>query len=268
MRAYDEAQKRNIKLLVGTRLVTVDGFEVLTYPSDRAAYGRLCRLITAGNLKAKKGECELTFEQILSASEGQIFIALPPLCDSAHPARTSGITTFIRPSSQPWPAPRPAAPFSPAPIIIAATSRAGSACWPNSAAASARRSSPSTTLSITHRSAGRSPTCSPACAKNARLAEAGLRLTVNAERHLKPPAEMARLFQSFPDAIARTVEIAEACRFSLGELKYEYPDEPVPEGKTAQQHLEDLTWTGARERYPLDRLSGRHSRRRAKTAAR
>ena len=85
------------------------------------------------------------------------------------------------------------------------------------------------------------------------LAEAGLRLAVNAERHLKPPADMARLFQNFPDAVARSVEIAKACRFSLGELKYEYPDEPVPDGKIAQQHLEDLTWTGARERYSLDR---------------
>src|SRR5215831_3448963 len=78
VRAYDEAKKRKIKLLVGTRLVTIDGFEVLTYPIDRAAYGRLCRLITAGNLKAKKSECHLTFEEILNAAEGQIFIALPP----------------------------------------------------------------------------------------------------------------------------------------------------------------------------------------------
>ena len=70
------------------------------------------------------------------------------------------------------------------------------------------------------------------------LAEAGLRLAVNAERHLKSPAEMARLFKNFPDAIARTVEIANACTFSLDQLKYEYPDEPVPPGKTAQQHLE------------------------------
>ena len=85
------------------------------------------------------------------------------------------------------------------------------------------------------------------------IAEAGLRLAVNAERHLKAPAEMARLFARFPDAIARTVEIAKACRFSLGELKYEYPDEPVPAGKTAQQHLEDLTWAGAQERYPKDK---------------
>ncbi len=85
------------------------------------------------------------------------------------------------------------------------------------------------------------------------IAEAGLRLTVNAERHIKPPEEMARLFARFPEAIDRTIEIAEACHFSLGQLRYEYPDEPVPEGKTAQQHLEDLTWTGARERYPKDK---------------
>ena len=86
------------------------------------------------------------------------------------------------------------------------------------------------------------------------FSEAGFRLAVNAERHLKAPDEMARLFKNFPDAIARTVEIAKACTFSLGQLQYEYPDEPVPPGKTAQQHLEDLTWAGAAERYPKDRF--------------
>ncbi|MGA3140343.1 MAG: PHP domain-containing protein, partial [Xanthobacteraceae bacterium] len=78
VRAFDEARNRKIKFLVGTRLVTIDGFEIVAYPTDRAAYGRLCKLLTAGNLKAEKGECHLTFEQILSASEGQIFIAIPP----------------------------------------------------------------------------------------------------------------------------------------------------------------------------------------------
>ena len=79
VRAYDEWKRtRAIKLLVGTRLVTIDGFEVLAYPTDRPAYGRLCQLLTKGNLKAKKGECHLTFEEILGASEGQILIALPP----------------------------------------------------------------------------------------------------------------------------------------------------------------------------------------------
>ncbi len=84
------------------------------------------------------------------------------------------------------------------------------------------------------------------------LAEAGLKLTVNAERHIKSPAEMARLFQKFPQAIARTIAIAKACRFSLSQLEYQYPDEPVPPGKTAQQHLADLTWTGAAKRYPKE----------------
>ena len=230
VRAYDEAKNRKIKLLVGVRLVTTDGFEVLAYPTDRAAYGRLCKLLTTGNLKAKKGECHLTFEEILGASEGQMFIALaaaviyPPHVNKADGANVTGIlrggrgassttieTTTKRrldapsthaahgpatprsagtmnispPASPPSPAPRRAAPSSPACIIIAATSRAGSGFWPNSASASARRSSPSTTFPITCRSAGRSPTCSPACARNARFAEAGLRLAVNAERHLK-----------------------------------------------------------------------------------
>jgi error-prone DNA polymerase len=82
------------------------------------------------------------------------------------------------------------------------------------------------------------------------IAEAGFQLAANAERHLKPPAEMARLFAAFPGAIARSVTIAQACGFSLEELKNEYPDEPVPPGKTAQQHLADLTWQGAKGRYP------------------
>jgi error-prone DNA polymerase len=93
VRAYDEWKKRkNLKLVVGTRLVTVDGFEVLAYPTDRQAFGLLCRLLTQGNLRAKKGECHLTFAEILAASAGQIFIALPPpaLCsNSARPREGS-----------------------------------------------------------------------------------------------------------------------------------------------------------------------------------
>ena len=80
--------------------------------------------------------------------------------------------------------------------------------------------------------------------------DAGLKLEANAERHLKPPQEMARLFAGHEEALARTIEIADACTFSLDELKYEYPDEPVPEGKTPQSHLEDLTWEGAAWRFP------------------
>ena len=113
-----------------------DGFEVLAYPTDRAAYGRLCRLLTEGNLKAKKGECHLTFEDILAASEGQI---------SSRCRRTELSTGFHRAACRARAAPRRSAASSPASIAIAATSRAASACSPSSANARARRSSPSTT---------------------------------------------------------------------------------------------------------------------------
>ncbi len=81
------------------------------------------------------------------------------------------------------------------------------------------------------------------------IGEAGYRLIANAERHLKAPQEMARLFRGHEDAVERSLEIVERCRFSLDELRYEYPEEPVPEGLTAQQRLAELTWKGAAERF-------------------
>jgi error-prone DNA polymerase len=240
VRAYDEARKRKIKLLVGVRLVTTDGFEVLAYPTDRAAYGRLCRLITAGNLKARKGECHLTFEDILGAADGQMLIAMP-----------SNASDFIERLST-------LARAAPGRAFLAGVHhhrgdeprRLGLL-----AELGARLEAPLVAVNeVFYHAPERRPladivTC---VREKCTLAEAGLKLAVNAERDIKPAAEMTRLFRDFPDAVARTVEIAEACRFSLGELKYEYPDEPVPEGKTAQQHLEDLTWAGARQRYPKE----------------
>ena len=243
VRAYDEWKKRkSIKLLIGTRLVTIDGFEVLAYPTDRQAYGRLCRLLTQGNLKAKKGECHLAFEEILAASEGQILIALPP--QTLSDVFTERLSAMVR--------------AAPGRTFLAGVHyhrgdeprRLGFL-----AELGERLNAPLVAVNdVSYHVPQRRPladvlTC---IREKCTIAEAGLKLAVNAERHLKPAAEMARLFAGFPDAIARTVKIAEACRFSLGELTYEYPDEPVPEGKTAQQHLADLTWAGAQERYPRD----------------
>jgi error-prone DNA polymerase len=244
VRAYDEAKDRTIKLLIGTRLVTIDGFEVLTYPTDRQAYGRLCQLLTQGNLKAKKGKCHLTFEQILDASEGQIFIALPP--EELSHAFAVHLSALVRAA--------PGRTFlagvhyhrGDEPRRLGLLAELGE-----------RHGAPLVAVNDVHYHAPeRRPlldvvTC---IREKCTIAEAGFRLAVNAERHLKAPDEMARLFKNFPDAIARTVAIANACTFSLGQLKYEYPDEPVPPGKTAQQHLEDLTWAGAADRYPKDRF--------------
>src|SRR5271169_2890022 len=245
VRAYDEWKKRkNLKLIVGTRLVTIDGFEALAYPTDRAAYGRLCRFVTAGNLKAKKGECHLTFEDILAASEGQMLIAIPPQTgvDDVFTERLSALARAA-----------PGRTFlagihyhrGDEPRRLGLLAELGE-----------RVDAPLVAVNdVFYHASERLPladvlTC---VREKCTLREAGFRLAVNAERHLKTPAEMSRLFARFPDAIARTVDIANACRFSLGELKYEYPDEPVPEGKTAQQHLEDITRAGAHDRYPKDK---------------
>jgi error-prone DNA polymerase len=82
------------------------------------------------------------------------------------------------------------------------------------------------------------------------ICEAGFLLDANAERHLKSPAEMARLFARWPHAIAATREFADSLHFSLDELRYEYPRESVPDGRTPQQHLEHLTREGAKARWP------------------
>jgi error-prone DNA polymerase len=237
-----EIEKTLVKLLVGTRLVTTDSFEMLAYPTDRDAYGRLCRLITQGNrlLDGEKGECLLSFDDILSASEGQIFIVIPP--DEMSSLFEERLQTLAR--------------IAPQRSFLAGCHRyhgdemrrlgflneLGTRCG-----------TPMVAVNDVHyhvperRALADILTC---IREKCTIAEAGFRLTRNAERHLKAPGEMARLFRDHPAAIARTVEIAKACQFDLGKLRNEYPDEPVPPGKTPQQHLEDITWAGAERRYP------------------
>ena len=95
---------------------------------------------------------------------------------------------------------------------------------------------------------------------NTQVARAGYALGPNAERHLKGPAEMARLFRAWPEALAETQRFAASLNFSLADLKYNYPDEPTESGLDPQAELERLTWLGAAERYPdgvpakIDRL--------------
>ena len=80
--------------------------------------------------------------------------------------------------------------------------------------------------------------------------DVGFKRERSGDRHLKPTAEMHRLFARYPEALARTSEIAERCRFSLDELAYQYPDEATIPGLTPQEALERLTWEGAEARYP------------------
>ena len=226
-------KKNTVKLLVGTRLVTIDGFEVLAYSTDRDAYGRLCRLLTAENRKIKKsekGECLLTFEDILAAGEGQMLIALPP--EELSPAFVKRLAALAHAAPERVSLAGMHRYRGDEPRRLGLLDQLGQ-----------RVGTPLVAVNDVHyHDPERRPladvlTC---IREKCTIANAGFRLAVNEESHLKPPAEMARLFKKFPDAITRTLKIADACSFSLDELKYEYPDEPVPPGKTAQQHLEDI----------------------------
>ncbi len=239
VRAHVAAKEAGIRLVVGARLVTADGFEAVCHPQDRAAYGRLARTLTAGNRRARKGECHLGFDDIVAAQDGQIFIVVPP------PAITQEFGERVAALAE----------AARGRVHLAACHRYGGderrrlgelAAFGNRIGARLV----ATTDALYHDPARRPLADVLACIREkCTIAEAGFRLEANAERHLKGPAEMARLFADHPDALARSLAIADRARFSLEELRYEYPDETVPPGKTAQAHLEDLAWAGAAQRY-------------------
>jgi len=241
VRAHTAAKECNIRLLAGARLVTTDGFEAACYPIDRAAYGRLCRLLTAGNRRAVKGQCHFSFEELLAASEGQILIAIPPVREIT-PAFAERLSTLA--------AAAPGRSYLAATFAYRGDERrrlgelaelAQTACAPLVATADA----------LYHHPARKPLADVLTCIREkCTIFDAGYRLDANAERHLKLAAEMARLFADYPQAIARSAEITSRIQFNLEELAYEYPDEPVPSGKTPQAHLEELTWTHAARHYP------------------
>ncbi len=254
---------------------------LLAYPTDRAAYGRLTRLLTLGKRRAPKGHCHLTLDDVIAHGEGQIVIALPPEKDSPQRHRDTekgcphgGAPTY-RSDVGAAPCGRPPshhlcvsvplwfeeilcrlADAFPGRAYLAAQHlcRGDDERRLEALAALARRcGTPLVATNDVHmHEASRRPlqdvlTC---IREHCTIDEAGFRLFPNAERHLKPPAAMAALFADHPDAIARTMEIAERCRFSLDELRYEYPIESGGEGRTPQQELTLRTWEAARERFP------------------
>jgi error-prone DNA polymerase len=267
------------KLLIGARLVFVDGTpDILAYPKDRAAYGRLCRLLSEGKLRAPKGECLLALDDLLKWQEGLLLAVMPP-----HPGR-SGTTVGIQ--EKVWNeglADGEGGPGSIAKDRYASRIRAepgeieallhelravaGDRVWLGAVMPmlgdDARRLSLlariarsagvpliATNDALYHRHERRELQDVVTCIREGvTLNEAGRLLESNAERHLKHPDEMAALFESAPEAIAETVGFSDRIAFSLDQLKYNYPNEPVPPGKSPQRHLEDLTWAGAIRRY-------------------
>ncbi|MBI1238638.1 MAG: DNA polymerase III subunit alpha [Alphaproteobacteria bacterium] len=239
VRAHKAAKEEGLKLLVGARLVAQDGFEVIAYPKDRAAYGRLCRLLTRGNRRAPKGECHLAREEIFK-EEGLIVLVVPP--SALTPAFAEALKEVARVSRSPvyLCASRPYGAQDRRRLVALADLAEGAGA-PLVAVNDALYHAPE------RRVLADVLTC---IREKCTIAEAGFRLAANAERHLKSPTEMARLFKGYEAALARTAMIADQIDFSLDELRYEYPEEVVAPGETPQQTLVRLTWEGARGRFP------------------
>ena len=233
-------RRRGLRLLVGARLATMDGFEVIAYPQDRAAYARLTRLLTLGNRRADKGQCHLTLGDVLEHGEGQCFIAMPP------PVPGKDLAAALAQLAQAFPG---SVWLGLAPLYRADDKRrfvlldrmAREAGVPLVA-----------TNDVLYHTPDRKPladvvTC---IREHCTLAEAGFRLAANAERHVKSGAEMARLLDHAPRALAATGDIVARCMFSLDELRYEYPADNFSAHETPQQLLERLTWEGAASGFP------------------
>ena len=240
VRAHVAAKAIGLPLVVGCRLVLADAPDIICYPTDRAAWSRLCRLLTMGKERAPKGECLLNFDDVLAHAEGQIFIIVPPpvldgaFADWLHTATTKLHGMLYLAMVRRY-APDDAERLLTLQNIAHAT---GIKCV---AANDVLYHSPETrALQDVLR-----------CIRHGcRIEEAGFRLEPHGERHLKSPAEMARLFRKFPEAISMQSEILARITFSLDQIAYEYPDEPVPPGLTPDAHLAALAKVGAAMRYP------------------
>ncbi len=240
VKALLQERAKGFRLVTGARLVFADGTpDIVVHPETRAGWGRLTRLLTLGNRRARKGECHLTLGDLLAEAQGLLLIVRPErpqttltpvldrLSEAAPGALWLGANMPRRGDDR-----RRLAAFS----ALAQTARV-----PLLATNDVLYADPSA------RDLQDVLTC---IREGVSMAEAGRRLEQNAERCLKTPAEMARLFADAPQAINETQAFLARCGFTLGELRYDYPDEPVPPGHTAQGWLEELTWRHAALRYP------------------
>ncbi|CAN5861451.1 error-prone DNA polymerase [soil metagenome] len=243
VRAHVAAREAGVQFILGSALELRDvpGMRVCVYPTCMGAYRRLCRLLTIGKRRALKGECTLELADLRACGAEMLAVALPRgEIDDGFLAQLKRVREV----------------FGADDLSLAACIRFGGddAAHLEKLAHCARRAGVPLVASndahahvVERRMLQDVLTC---VRHGCTVGEAGRRLHANAERYLKPPAEMHRLFAAFPEALQRSVTIAERTRgFTLDELKYEYPDEVVPKGRSAQEHLTDLAWRGARRVY-------------------
>ncbi len=245
VRAHAAAKKIGMKLIVGCRLDLADGHSLLAYPTNKSAYSLLCNLLSTGNLRTEKGQCLLYKADVYAHARDMIFVLIPP---NSLNDRFQFDDGFVRDAME----------YSmklEAQLYIAAcryyTGNDAKYLYQINQLSKQLRIPMVATNDVYYHDGGRRQlqdivTC---VREKCTIYNAGYRLQMNAERYLKPVEEMQRLFRQYPDAITRTKEIADACTFSLDELKYEYPEEITTEGRTPQEELTHLAWEGARNEF-------------------
>ncbi len=245
VRAHAQAKTEGLKLLVGARIDLTDGLSCLCYPTDRAAYGRLCKLLSDGKRSAPKGECHIALSDLVGRAEGQVLIVLPP---DDFEARRLDVATMLNELK----AANPAGLWLAMHWLFRGDDRKRMRMIA-SLAKQCDMPLVATNAALYHTAQRRALQDVVTCIREGKkITKAGFLLEANAERHLKTPHEMTRLFKAWPEAIAATQEIVRLCNFSLDELKYNYPNEPVPKDKSPQQHLKDLVKKGLAERFKQD----------------
>jgi error-prone DNA polymerase len=240
VRAHQQARAQGVRLVVGCRLDLTDGTALLVYPLDRPGYAQLCRLLSLGKARAGKGGCTLAWEDF-DGSETLLAILLP----EAPTAETISRLTLAQLKER-----------FPRRCYLALTFRRR----PNDAVrlhalddlAQAHGIPSVATGDVLYHDTRRRIlqdvlTC---IREGCTIDDAGFRRERFADRHLRAPAEMARLFARHPHAVARSLEIVQRCRFSLDELRYQYPDETGDPALTPQQTLERMVWDSVPARYP------------------
>ena len=241
VQAHAAARETGLRLVVGCRLDLTEPGEpaLLVYPTDRAAYGHLCRLLSLGKARAGKGGCRLHWDDLAAWGAGLVAVWLADRPDAALAsdlARLKGLfgdraycalTRRYRPND--------------ALRLEAVAEMARAARVPTLA-----------TGDVLYHDPGRRTLQDVVAAirLGTTVDRLGHARESHAGRHLVAPAEAERLMARHPDALARTGEVLDRCRFSLDELTYTYPTEEAADGTSAQERLEALTWAGAAERYP------------------
>ena len=239
VRAHEAAKTTGVRLVVGCRLELSDGMAVLVYPTDRAAYARLCRLLSLGKKRAGKGKCDLGWSDLVAYGAGLLAVLVPDVADEDCALRLRRLRDAFGDRAY---------------LALSLRRRPNDQLRLHelsNLAAAVRVPTIVTNDVLFHEPSRRIlQDVVTAIRHNVTIDELGDRRERHADRYLKPPAEMNRLFARYPEALARTLEIVARCRFSLDELAYQYPEERADPTLTPQQTLEKLTWEGATWRYP------------------